>query len=105
MYTIRDMPRPKPSGPTDNFQFRLKADEYAVWDALWQKASARVRYLSKTMFNRILVGLEDDPNVVTAQDRALFYAASKGKPELIGAAPPARARIRQVPTKKERARR
>lgn len=105
MYTIRDMPRPKPSGPTSNFQFRLKADEYELWESLWKKAKDRNPYINKSDFNRALIGLQEDENLVTVQDRNLFYAASKGKPELIGTAPPARARIRQVPAKKERARR
>lgn len=102
MYTMPDtMPRPKPSGPTDNFQFRMKAEEFEVWKSLWKKAKERNHYLSKTEFNRMLVGLIDDDTYVTAQDRSRFLAVGRGRAEMMGAAPPAPPRIRQVPTSDE----
>lgn len=91
------MPRKKSAGPKKNFQFRLTPEEAKRWFELYEKAKMRtVGKLDDTYFNRLLVGLEHNPALVTEKDRLSFFSVSVEEPKLIGQAPSGKAHIKQV---------
>lgn len=110
--TTGTMPRKKQTTTSQvNFQFRLSAEESQVWNELWVKTKHREPFIDKTQFNRALVGLAvkewpQDKKLVSDADRMRFYAAGAdngdGNIELVGIAPAARPRIRQVPTEEKK---
>jgi hypothetical protein len=107
MYTMRRtrtlMPRAKPNGQTKNFQFRMTPEETERWQALFDKAWKRTHgCIDETKFNRLLLGLRDDPAVLTPQERAYFQQAGMDKAELIGRAPASKPHIREVSPRSKR---
>jgi hypothetical protein len=97
------MPRPKPEGKVKHFQFRMTPEETARWQVLFDRAWKRTHgCIDETKFNRLLLGLRDDPAVLTAQERASFLQADADNAELIGRAPASKPHIREVSPRSKR---
>lgn len=98
------MPRPKPEGETKSFQFRMTVEETARWLELYQRAKDRTGgYIKDTDFNRLLLGLKEDPKAVTEKDRIYFQQAGlEDKAKLIGRVTSPRPHIREVSPKIKR---
>ena len=106
MYTIRRaartrMPRPKPLGPIKNFQLKLSAEESERWETISQAVKARNRYLNDTQINRILLGLDDDPEIITEKE-LMYFRGIPGKAQVLGRAAPSKAHIREVTSPKKK---
>lgn len=102
MYTIRrEMPRPKPAGPIKTFQLKLTAEESERWRKIWESAKERNHYINETQVNRILLGLDDDPEMVNERER-MYFRGVPGKPGMLGRAAPSKPHIREVASPKKK---
>jgi hypothetical protein len=81
----------------------MTVEETVRWNELFQIAYEKTGgYIDATKFNRLLVGLKDDPTVVTEKDRAYFRQAGKEPAKMLGRAPSTKPRIREVSSKSKR---
>lgn len=103
MYTLvsRAMPRPKPAGPIKTFQLKLSTEQSARWLKLFTAAKERNPYVNDTIFNRLLLGLEDDPEILTEKDR-LFFRGAKLPSEMKGPVESKKPRLKEVSPKNRR---
>lgn len=99
MYTMRRtlMPRPRPEGDTKNFQFRMTVEETARWQEIFDRAWERTKgCIDATKFNRLLLGLEENPSILSEKDRLYFQQAGQDRAKVLGRAASSKPHIKEA---------
>jgi hypothetical protein len=95
------MPRPKPKGPTVHFQLKLYGDDAERWQKIWDAAKKRNPYIDQTRLNRLLLGLDADPGIITEKDR-IYFRGQTPDADLLGTTKPSKAHLKEVSPKTKR---